>query len=244
MCALRGSNSPAHRKLRIARTVGSCAAIPDSECLRKRETVTKPQISDPISSMRDLDPENSIQIRRNTIFGPASFPISQCNGVFWRTSLKMTIASLFVVNCFSSGVVYAPSQMSLSSPVYANAFEIWGSPGQIRHSTSPVTFRVQCETRYGWEVFSLQLLARPVFLTSLQVCVAGGCESLGYWDPRRALLLRTDPSRYPIWEVSESLSHSHLPCFLCALVENTLVLLGSCCFCRRLNSGLVRCDRA
>eukprot|EP00291_Cryptomonas_curvata_P027423 CAMPEP_0172210388 /NCGR_PEP_ID=MMETSP1050-20130122/35714_1 /TAXON_ID=233186 /ORGANISM="Cryptomonas curvata, Strain CCAP979/52" /LENGTH=254 /DNA_ID=CAMNT_0012890513 /DNA_START=337 /DNA_END=1098 /DNA_ORIENTATION=- len=90
---------------------------------------------------------------------------------------------ILFVGCSSSGEIYAPSQTSLSSPVYANAFEIWGHPGQIRHSTSPVTFRIQCETRYGWEV-----------------CVAGGCESLGYWDPRRALLLRTDPSRYPIWE--------------------------------------------
>jgi len=30
--------------------------------------------------------------------------------------------------------------------------------------------------------------------------VTGGCEALGYWDPTRALLLKTDPHRYPIWE--------------------------------------------
>lgn len=52
-----------------------------------------------------------------------------------------------------------------------------------RVTASPVTFRVQCETRFGWEV-----------------CVTGGCESLGYWDPTKALLLKTDPHRYPIWE--------------------------------------------
>ncbi|EKX41323.1 hypothetical protein GUITHDRAFT_142031 [Guillardia theta CCMP2712] len=52
-----------------------------------------------------------------------------------------------------------------------------------RFSSSPVTFRVQCETKFGWEV-----------------CVTGGCEALGYWDPHHALLLRTDPARYPIWE--------------------------------------------
>ena len=141
---------------------------------------------------------------------------SQCAAV-WKTVLRLITMCILFVGCSSSGEIYAPSQTSLSSPVYANAFEIWGHPGQIRHSTSPVTFRIQCETRYGWEV----QFARPILLCRstrrirgdfhalplLQVCVAGGCESLGYWDPRRALLLRTDPSRYPIWEVVRILLH-------------------------------------
>lgn len=132
-----------------------------------------------------------------------TIPMSRCNSQLWRTTLQLAIISVLVVNCISSGQIYMPTQSSLSSPVYANAFEIWGNPGQIRHSTSPVTFRVQCETRYGWEVilWDFSCLAFPH--TVSQVCVAGGCESLGYWDPRRALLLRTDPSRYPIWEVSD-----------------------------------------
>ena len=70
----------------------------------------------------------------------------------------------------------------MSSPAYANAFEQW-NVFSTRTSSSPVTFRLQAETKFGWEV-----------------CVTGGCEALGYWDPDKALLLRTDPSRYPIWE--------------------------------------------
>ena len=70
----------------------------------------------------------------------------------------------------------------MSSPAYANSFETWNSPSS-RTSSSPVTFRLQAETKFGWEV-----------------CVTGGCEALGYWNPEKALLLRTDPSRYPIWE--------------------------------------------
>ena len=70
----------------------------------------------------------------------------------------------------------------MSSPAYANTFETWNTFSK-RTSTSPVTFRLQAETKFGWEV-----------------CVTGGCEALGYWDPDKALLLRTDPSRYPIWE--------------------------------------------
>ena len=70
----------------------------------------------------------------------------------------------------------------MSSPAYANTFETWNTFSK-RTSTSPVTFRLQAETKFGWEV-----------------CVTGGCEALGYWDPEKALLLRTDPSRYPIWE--------------------------------------------
>ena len=70
----------------------------------------------------------------------------------------------------------------MSSPAYANAFEQW-NVFSSRTSSSPVTFRLQAETKFGWEV-----------------CVTGGCEALGYWDPDKALLLRTDPSRYPIWE--------------------------------------------
>ena len=70
----------------------------------------------------------------------------------------------------------------MSSPAYANAFERW-NVFSTRTSSSPVTFRLQAETKFGWEV-----------------CVTGGCEALGYWDPDKALLLRTDPSRYPIWE--------------------------------------------
>jgi hypothetical protein len=148
----------------------------------------------------------------------------------WKAFLRLMTTCILFVGCSSSGEIYSPSQTSLSSPVYANAFEIWGHPGQIRHSTSPVTFRIQCETRYGWEV----LLVRPVLLCSskvitmpclLQVCVAGGCESLGYWDPRRALLLRTDPSRYPIWEVVGALLPHHMPVrHRCRAIARALVL--------------------
>ena len=70
----------------------------------------------------------------------------------------------------------------MSSPAYANAFETWNTFSS-RTSSSPVTFRLRAETKFGWEV-----------------CVTGGCEALGYWNPDKALLLRTDPSRYPIWE--------------------------------------------
>ena len=81
----------------------------------------------------------------------------QYEAAVWRAFLRLISTCILFVGCSSSGEIYAPSQMSLSSPVYANAFEIWGHPGHIRHSTSPVTFRIQCETRYGWEVF----FARP-----------------------------------------------------------------------------------
>jgi len=72
---------------------------------------------------------------------------------------------------------------SASSPAYANMFEVWDDPTAPRTSSSPVTFRVQCHTEMGWEV-----------------AVTGGCQALGYWSAEKALLLRTDPGRYPLWE--------------------------------------------
>ena len=73
--------------------------------------------------------------------------------VIFRSAIVVATSTILFqfVRC---GEIYAPSQLTLSSPVYANAFEIWANPGPIRHSSSPVTFRVQCETRYGWEVIS------------------------------------------------------------------------------------------
>jgi len=89
---------------------------------------------------------------------------------------------LLASSTIASGSLVLP-ESTLSSPAYANSFEVYNSHAQRRHSSSPVTFRVQCETKFGWEV-----------------CVTGGCEALGYWDPTKALLLRTDATRYPIWE--------------------------------------------
>lgn len=82
----------------------------------------------------------------------------------------------------NGAMVLAGSSGPMSSPAYANTFEQWNVASR-RTSTSPVTFRLQAETKFGWEV-----------------CVTGGCEALGYWNPEKALLLRTDPGRYPIWE--------------------------------------------
>uniref|UniRef100_A0A7S4UE86 CBM20 domain-containing protein n=1 Tax=Guillardia theta TaxID=55529 RepID=A0A7S4UE86_GUITH len=102
--------------------------------------------------------------------------------------LIMCIVPLFgtcSANIVNEGSIMplAGSGAASSSPAYANSFEIWNMHNRRRFSSSPVTFRVQCETKFGWEV-----------------CVTGGCEALGYWDPHHALLLRTDPARYPIWE--------------------------------------------
>ena len=102
---------------------------------------------------------------------------------FWGLALSGVLSVGAAMSHNSGALVLADgSSGPMSSPAYANAFEQWNVYSS-RTSSSPVTFRLQAETKFGWEV-----------------CVTGGCEALGYWDPDKALLLRTDPSRYPIWE--------------------------------------------
>jgi hypothetical protein len=117
---------------------------------------------------------------------PFRMSLSSQYSAMWKANLRRLATCILFVGCSSSGEIYAPSQTSLSSPVYANAFEIWGHPGQIRHSTSPVTFRIQCETRYGWEVH----LAKP---------------NLWFWCSWGNLFLHFPPARCA-WREAANLS--------------------------------------
>jgi len=100
--------------------------------------------------------------------------------MLWGLALSSVCTICSAMN--GGALVLSDRGGAMSSPAYANTFETWNCFSK-RTSTSPVTFRLQAETKFGWEV-----------------CVTGGCEALGYWDPDKALLLRTDPARYPIWE--------------------------------------------
>ncbi len=110
---------------------------------------------------------------------------ASCSWALWGLAICSVLEPGSAMQAYNGGaLVLADSGPGgpMSSPAYANTFETWNTFSK-RTSTSPVTFRLQAETKFGWEV-----------------CVTGGCEALGYWDPDKALLLRTDPSRYPIWE--------------------------------------------